>query len=68
MKRLTGVLAIALAMSLSATVGAGLAAAQKAKKKLKRCKDGEVTKVVDVKYAEGENLPFTIKASMVPNT
>ena len=64
MKRMTGVLAIALAMTLSATVGAGLAAAQKAKKKLKRCKDGEVSKVVDVKYTEGKNLPFTIEASL----
>ena len=64
MIRPTGVLAIVLSVILSMTVGAGLAVAQKAKKKLKRCKDGEVSKVVDVKYGEGENLPFTIKASL----
>ncbi len=63
MKMSQRVLVLAMAMAFISAAGTTASIAQ-AKKKLKRCKDGEVTSVVAVKYVEGKNLPFMIKASL----
>ncbi|MGI9354603.1 MAG: sulfur oxidation c-type cytochrome SoxX [Rhizobiaceae bacterium] len=63
MKMPLRVLVLAIAMAFISAVGATASVAQ-TKKKLKRCKDGEVTSVVPVKYVEGKNLPFMISASL----
>ena len=63
MKIFGRVLVLAMAV-IFVSVGTNTSFAQAKKKKLKRCKDGEVSKVVDVKYEKGENLPFSIKASL----
>lgn len=64
MMRLKGAIALATTLALIGAVGSTSALAQAKKKKLSRCKDGEVSKVIDYKKSEGENLPFTIKASL----
>ena len=64
MKTFYGVRAIGLAAAALLIAGTSIGFAQAPKKKLSRCKDGEVSTVASFKYTAGQNLEFAVKASL----
>ncbi len=64
MTRMKRVLALASTFALVTVAGTLPGLSQAKKKKLSRCKDGEITTVVEYKKTEGKNLPFMIEASL----
>ena len=64
MKIFYGIRFSGLAAAILLIAGTSIGFAQAPKKKLTRCKDGEVSTVASFKYSEGDNLEFAIKASL----